>query len=211
MADTAVEELGRRERKKLETRQALATAALRLAIERGPDQVTIEEIADVADVSVRTFFNYFSSKEEAMLGRDNESRAALVQRLRDRPAEETPFEAISGVIRAWFADADSWIDERALRNKLVQEHPSLLPRHLAALHDLERDLYDGLVQRMGAAPGDAIYPALLVTASVNAMRLSLVWWEQKQRSVPLTDLLDESFACLSAGLGAAPTRRRKAK
>jgi AcrR family transcriptional regulator len=211
MGDAVIEELGRRERKKLETRRALASAALRLAIAKGPEHVTIEEIADEADVSVRTFFNYFSSKEEAMIGRDAESRAAMVERLLERPAEETPFEAVSGVIRAWFADAGSWVDERAMRHQLIREHPSLLPRHLAALYELERGLFEGLTRRMGVGPTDSIYPALLVTASVNAMRLSLIWWEEQDRSVPLTDLLDQAFDCLAGGLATPPAPSPKKK
>src|SRR5688572_15456599 len=81
-------ELGRRERKKLETRRALASAALHLAAERGPDHVTIEDIAETADVSVRTFFNYFSSKEEAIIGWDNDGHAEVAAKLLARPADE---------------------------------------------------------------------------------------------------------------------------
>jgi AcrR family transcriptional regulator len=200
VSESVIEDMGRRERKKLETRRALASAALRLAVEKGPDQVTIEEIADAADVSIRTFFNYFSSKEEAIIGHDAEGRAAMVQRLLDRPADEAPFTAVANVVRSWFEDAESWVDERALRHQLVREHPSLLPRHLAALHDLERSLLDGLAQRMGVEVGTSLYPALVVTASVNAMRVTLAWWDQHDRSVPLIDLLDEAFGALERGL-----------
>jgi AcrR family transcriptional regulator len=199
-------DLGRRERKKLETRRALASAALRLATEKGPDQVTIEQIADAADVSVRTFFNYFSSKEEAIVGRDAESRASMVQRLLDRPAEETPFEAVTGVIRAWFDGADSWVDERVARQRLVRAHPSLLPRHLAALYDLERGLVEGLIKRMGVEPAASLYPALLVTGCVNAMRVSLFLWEETDRTASLDDLLEEAFAHLGDGLDKEPRR-----
>src|SRR5687767_5653565 len=133
----AVMELGRRERKKLETRRALAHEALRLAAERGPDQITVEDIADAADVSVRTFFNYFSSKEEAIIGSDHDGRDRIAALLRARPATEAPFEAIRNVIQELVDGAATWADERALRQRLVREHPSLLPRHLAAHHDLE--------------------------------------------------------------------------
>ena len=140
--------LGRRERKKRETRRALASAALRLASERGgPDQVTIEEIAEAADVSIRTFFNYFSSKEEAIIGWDPDGRAEVAAKLLGRPAEEPPLVAMRNVVHDLIHGAPEWADERALRHRLVREHPSLLPRHLAAHYELERSLLHAMAQR----------------------------------------------------------------
>src|SRR5947209_4159392 len=125
------EGLGRRERKKRDTRRALASAALRLAAERGPDHLTIEEVAEAADVSVRTFFNYFSSKEEAIVGADPEAQAILAERLLARPASEPPLTALRNMFVETFSGGDRrWADERVLRQQLVREHPSLLPRHL---------------------------------------------------------------------------------
>ena len=202
------EALGRRERKKRETRRALKSAALRLAVERGPDQLTIEDIADAADVSVRTFFNYFSSKEEAIVGWDPEGQAALGARLLDRPAEEAPFEAIRAVVCDMFTDeAGEWADERVLRQQLVREHPSLLPRHLAAHHELEKSLCLAMAERLGVDPDADVYPALVTTTAVNAMRLSLTWWEAKGRAVPLPTLLDEAFDALERGL--TPRKKKR--
>lgn len=212
MTDTAVEAdvepLGRRERKKLETRRALASAAVRLAAERGPDQVTIEEIADAVDVSVRTFFNYFSSKEEAIIGWDAEGLQSISDALIGRPAEEAPFEAMRAVIAGLFDGVELWADQRALRHRLVREYPSLLPRFLAAHHELERSLLRGMATRLGVEPLDSLYAALVVTTTVNAMRLTLTWWEEKDRAVPVTDLLDEAFDALERGL-VAPTATTK--
>ena len=204
-----LEGVGRRERKKLETRRALQQAALRLAADKGPDQVSIEEIADAADVSVRTFFNYFSSKEEAIIGWDPEGRAAMAQRLVDRPAEEAPFTALRNLVAEMFENADEWVDDRATRHRLVREHPSLLPRHLAAHHELEHSLLEALAERMGVDPETDLYPALLVTTTVNAMRMALTWWEHTDRSTSLPDLLDEAFDALERGL--TPPNRKKAK
>src|SRR6476469_8830073 len=77
-----------RERKKAETRAALSQAVLRLALERGLDEVTADDIAAAANVSVRTFHNYFGSKEEALAAAWRSEFQVHVDALRDRPADE---------------------------------------------------------------------------------------------------------------------------
>ncbi len=83
-------ETSRRERKKQATRQALHEAAFVLVEEHGLAVVTVEAIADRADVATRTFFNYFSSKEEAVLDRDPGRPEALRRALLERPPARTP-------------------------------------------------------------------------------------------------------------------------
>lgn len=209
MTDTAVVELGRRERKKLETRRALASEALRLAVERGPDNVTIEDIAEAADVSVRTFFNYFSSKEEAITNWDPEGRTRIADMLLARPADEAPFTAIRNVVGELIAGAEAWADERAMRIQLVREHPSLLPRHLHAHHELERALLRAMAERLGVGIDESVYPALVVTAAVNALRLTMTWWEAHGRTEDLVALLDEAFDALERGLTPPSDTRKK--
>ena len=77
--------MGRRERKKAATRQAIADAALRLFLERGYDDVGIREIADAADVSTTTLFKHFPVKEALVLDEDAANEAALLAAVRDRP------------------------------------------------------------------------------------------------------------------------------
>src|SRR5215472_14550295 len=86
---------GLRERKKVATREALCEAALRLAVENGPERVTVEEIADAANVSRRTFSNYFGSKEEALLHADQLRMRELVGLVRARPATEPAWTALT--------------------------------------------------------------------------------------------------------------------
>src|SRR3954471_6936813 len=78
------EVIGRRERKKAQTRKALADAALELFLDRGYDQVGVREVADAADVSVTTLFKYFPSKEALVFDLDEDIEAALVAAVRDR-------------------------------------------------------------------------------------------------------------------------------
>jgi AcrR family transcriptional regulator len=79
---------GLRERKKLETKQALALAAMQLAVERGLENVRVEDITDRVNVSRRTFTNYFSCKEEAIASLSAARFTQAVQALGDRPGSE---------------------------------------------------------------------------------------------------------------------------
>src|SRR3954447_3178897 len=82
-----------RTRKKAATRQSLHEAALHLAVERGLDGVTVEDIADAVGVSRRTFSNYFTNKEAASLPAARERPGVLVPRAETRPAGEEPGQA----------------------------------------------------------------------------------------------------------------------
>jgi AcrR family transcriptional regulator len=96
----AVQELGRRERKKLATRRALEESAMRLFTEKGFDGTTVEEIADAADVSARTFFRYFATKDEVLFG-DHEPRLqAMREVLEARPADEPVMASLEVLLRS---------------------------------------------------------------------------------------------------------------
>src|SRR4249919_1635786 len=82
------EPTGLRERKKAETRTAIGQAALRLALKRGLEAVTADDIAAAANVSVRTFHNYFGTKEDALVAAWRSEFQVHVDALRDRPAGE---------------------------------------------------------------------------------------------------------------------------
>ena len=82
------ETTGLRERKKAETRAAISKAVMTLAIERGLDAVTADDIAAAANISVRTFHNYFGSKEEALTTAWRSEFQVHVDALRERPAAE---------------------------------------------------------------------------------------------------------------------------
>ena len=126
-----------RERKKAETRDALASAALSLADELGPDRVTVDEIAAAAGVSARTFFNYFATKEDAIVGSSESSTARVVQELAARPASEPPIDALRAAVHASAdhlqADPDDWI----IRHRLVGRYPALRERYAARLAAVE--------------------------------------------------------------------------
>jgi AcrR family transcriptional regulator len=99
MSTAPGEKLSLRDRKKAATRKALIEAAGRLFEERGFDAVTVAEIADAANVSVKTMFVYFRTKEDLVFA-DNELIESLVAAVRDRPAGTAPADAIARVLSA---------------------------------------------------------------------------------------------------------------
>src|SRR3954464_9208050 len=95
--------VGRRERKKAATRQAIADAALRLFLERGYDQVSIRDIADAADVSTTTLFKHFTGKEALVFDDDTDTETRLVDAVRRRAAGQS----ILGALRRHVLD--TWL------------------------------------------------------------------------------------------------------
>src|SRR3954470_11061082 len=93
-------ELGLRERKKLGTRWALSDAALELALERGLENVTRDDIANKAGVSLRTFNNYFTGKYEAVAFRQVDRMRQSLAVFRARPANEPLWSAITEAVLA---------------------------------------------------------------------------------------------------------------
>jgi AcrR family transcriptional regulator len=117
-----VEEISRRERKKAQTRKAIADTALRLFLERGFDGVSIKEIADIADVAVTTVFKHFPSKEALIFDEDANIEAALVSAVRDRPKGASVLDALRDHLLAQSHDENEEFGDFV---KLIKETPAL--------------------------------------------------------------------------------------
>ena len=197
---------GRRERKKLATRQALQDVALRLVAERGLDQVTVEDISEAADVATRTFFNYFSSKEEALLGNLPEKVATVQRMVVDRPAGETPLEAVCQVLRTMTLRLAERREERLLRQQVIERHPGLLARQLGEYASFEQALAAAVAERVGAGRADALYCRVVAAVAVAAARSAVSTWMADKGRRPLAGMVDAAFAQLR-DLGSPPPVR----
>lgn len=194
---------GLRDRKKRRTRAALERAALRLSAERGYDNVTVEEIAAEADVSVRTFFNYFASKEDALIGADPESGPRMVARILAEPPEVEPFEAFRASVLAEIdVELKNARDLWLLRKEVLMRRPDLLVRAFASSAETEQMLSAALAERSGL-PENHIYPRLMVAAGTGAFRCAVTRWANDD-NVALGDLISEALDLLGAGLAHVP-------
>ncbi|MFC7546410.1 TetR family transcriptional regulator [Plantactinospora sp. GCM10030261] len=198
--------VGRRERRKRETRAALERAALRLFAEKGYEQTTVEEIADEADVAVRTFFRYFASKQHVLFGdvghqRIGELRAALAA----SPADLPPLEAVRTVLDALDLDRDEQ-EQILVRLRLMDRQPSLVGVYLMLNHELRQILVEFVADRTGLAPTDP-YPLLVGGAAVTAWDAALSAWSAGGGTTSLAALRRELFAALTAGVLAGPPDR----
>ncbi|MER5550789.1 TetR family transcriptional regulator [Streptomyces sp. NPDC002793] len=187
--------VGLRERKKAATRQAVHEATLRLTVEHGFDHVTVEAVADAAGISRRTFSNYFTDKEDALLHGEEQLIGSLVRAVRERPAEEPAWTALRAAV-AGFPERVVAPPERewAVRTRLALSHPSLLARQLADHAALERDLADAIAVHPGPRNGP-VRPPVLAAAFLSALRIAMrMWIEEDLARSPgevIGEVLDE--------------------
>ena len=166
---------GRRERKKLETREALQEAARRLFAEQGYDATTVKEIADAADVAERTFFRYFSAKEDLLLP-DLVSRFQAFERAAAaRPAGEPPLTAIREAALEVFCDPAAAMLS-VLRPHAEALDPVIAARLTRAFLDSEDRLAAVLAARAATGGQDPAAPdtraAVVAKAAMSAARVA---------------------------------------
>jgi AcrR family transcriptional regulator len=194
----ATDDCGLRERKKRQTRVDLHRAALDLVEEKGFSAVTTDEIAARAGVSPRTFFNYFPSKEAAVLGRGPGDLDELSALLGDRPADERPIETLHSVILALLAPATFDPQLRAQRRRVLLHEPSLAPAFVGSNLRVENALTAAMEKRLGLAHGTDLRVRVMVATSLAAVRACL---EHHQAGAPgnVEESVDSGFAMLADG------------
>jgi AcrR family transcriptional regulator len=193
-------ELGLRERKKQQTRRAIADAAKRLFLERGFEQVSVAEVARAADVSEQTVFNYFPTKEDLVYERTDTFEHELLAAVRERPEGETPLRAFVRFIldRSDTAMAGDGRRRVADLTRLVSASPSLMARERQLGAKYTEALAVLLAEETGAASDD-IEPRLAAEAMM-AFHRSLIDFARRRA------LSRKSAADLAAEIRAAGDR-----
>lgn len=181
---------GLRERKKEATRRALHEAAMRLAVEHGLDEVTVEAIADAAGVSRRTFSNYFAGKEDALLYGDEQRMNAVLETFASRPPGESSWTALRASLDALHAETGDLDPQWAAQTRLARKHPSVLGRQLASYAEFERALADLIASRDGLP---RLRARVMAGAFMTALRVASVTWIEEQPVRPLAEVAAETL------------------
>jgi AcrR family transcriptional regulator len=192
-----------RERKKIATRHAIHAAAFDLVERHGLAGATVEAISDQAGVAPRTFWAYFSSKEDAFLDRDPDRPEQLRRALLARPAEEDALTALRRVLREDASARAGEVDLALRRWQLVRREPLLRAAVAAMFEDIERALVAGVAERLDLDPDDDLLPAVMVSAAIGAFRVAHVRWADLGGRVPVNDLFDTAIHQLTQGLASA--------
>jgi hypothetical protein len=123
-----------------------------------------------------------------------------VQGLVDRPPDEPPLVALRATVQAMAALFMTSADEWEMRQRILDQHPTLAGRHAARFAEIEHVLAEEVARRTGRELGVDPYPTLVVGAAMSATRSALAAWQARGRSVPVADLVDEVFDHLAGGL-----------
>ncbi|MGW0936586.1 TetR family transcriptional regulator [Streptomyces sp. NPDC002666] len=198
----------RRSRKARRTRDTLAQAAFELVLDNGLRDVTVEEIAERADVDRRTFSRYFTSKEAAVLDSVRGDGDRINDALRARPAGEPPLTAYRRAVLDWLADpeAEAWHRRPRIFELLVlaEQEPTLY----AAFHHIRVDAQEEslaiVADRLGVDPRQDIRPAVTVAAGAGALLAAQAAWVRGGCPAELPQLVEQAFDALSGELVQEP-------
>jgi AcrR family transcriptional regulator len=160
---------GLRERKKEQTRRAIAETARRLFVERGFDAVTVAEVAREANVSEATVFNYFPAKEDLFYGQMESFETALVEAVRNRP----PGQSVVAAFRDFVLESSRALDERAdvimTAGRVINASQALQAREREVVAEATASLA-ALLAEEAAAGADDVEPLVVANALMGAQR-----------------------------------------
>jgi AcrR family transcriptional regulator len=192
---------GLRERKKIATRQALGVAAMRLAVEHGVDNVLVEDIAEAAGVSARTFNNYFSSKYEAIcaLGFDRALRVGAA--LREQPADVSLWAAITNAVMSEYGAAEHPLDPEWMAGvRVVTSTPALRGEYLKVQYMIQYAMAEAIAIRLGGDAVGSMFPRILAAAVTGTIQAVMERWLRSDPPTALAPLMRRGLNELADGM-----------
>jgi AcrR family transcriptional regulator len=196
-----VAQQGLRERKRIATRLAIESAALGLVMEKGLENVTVDEISHRADVSPRTFFNYFASKEAALLGEPPEvPEGAIVDEYVSGALGSTALEGLGVLISVATEVANDDAGMHTARFSLLKQYPQLFTLRMSAMKTFEDELSVVVAARVRHDEPEIDDESLrskarLITLiAFGVIRHSWTGWAENDSEMSLSERIKQSFA-----------------
>jgi AcrR family transcriptional regulator len=186
---------GLRQRKRQQTRERLTRAAMALFLERGFAATTLDDIAAAADISRRSFFHYFASKEDVVFAWQEESTAALIAAVATRPASESMLAAAENAIFAIVRQLKP--GEVTAMARLKRDNPALQARDQVKHEKFERALAQALSKRAGHKP-ERLEARLVAMIATGAMRIGGELWAAEGAREKPEALVKRMFAAIRA-------------
>lgn len=182
---------GLRERKKQATRATLSAVALRLTLERGFEKVTVEEIAQEANVSLRTFRNYFPTKAAAVVDIANNRANAFVAAFKARSPGEDLWSALTEALLAVYPEEPdrSWVE----RMRLLRNEPGLAAEDYKADLEVQARLAEAIAERGGRAVNSDILPGLTAALVLATAHAALEFWLRSDAGATLRQTLSDAM------------------
>jgi AcrR family transcriptional regulator len=186
---------GLRARKRQQTRERLTRSAMTLFLERGFEATTLDDIAAAADISRRSFFHYFESKEDVVFAWQEDLTAALIAAVAARPAKESMLTAAENAISAMVRQLKP--GEAVAMARLKRDNPALQARDQVKYEKLERALAEALSKRAGQQT-EKLEARLVAMIATGVMRIGGELWAAEGARENPEALVKRTFAAIRA-------------
>ncbi|MCZ7532645.1 MAG: TetR/AcrR family transcriptional regulator [Acidimicrobiia bacterium] len=191
---------GRRERKKAATRQAIEDTARKLYANRGFDKTSVVDITEAIDVSERTFYRYFTSKEDVLFGPWRRDLKLAVQLIESRPPSESPLEAMRGALQAMASHFEDNTERYLFIAQLATSSEDVAAYQGAVIMpSLVEAGAQGLARRLGVEASSDLRPYLFAGVGAAAVNAAVKRWVASGGQHPLQDLLMDALDLLPSG------------
>jgi len=195
---------GRRERKKAATRLALQEAAFKLFAERGYDATTVDDISDIADVSARTFFRYYATKDDVLFG-DHQPRMEVMQAvLAERPTDESLMTSLEAVLTFLTDDTVANADRVRLQTRVAGEKAHVLGAFRQHNEEMRELIAEFVSQRLTADDPRQIRARVIASAAMGTFLAASREWAIGGCTGDLPALMADAFATLRSVIVVEP-------
>lgn len=189
--------IGLRERKKARTRAAIQRHALRLFLDHGYAETTVEAIAEAAEVSPSTFFRYFPTKEDVMLY--DSLDPIMFEIFQSQPAELTPLQAFRAtMLEITQGRSQEQVEQERMRMTVARSAPELRARMVERSGTTVREVAVQIAERVGTDPDD--FQARLLAGLLSGVSMAAMTAAEDDPTRDMFELVDQGLAQLESGI-----------